>query len=54
VSDELLVICLEEIIWNIIEKKKIVLEIMDNYGLDYKNEFLKRIDNYKEIVWEEW
>tara|TARA_B110000503_G_scaffold54314_1_gene87211 strand:+ start:145 stop:1893 length:1749 start_codon:yes stop_codon:yes gene_type:complete len=54
VSDELLVICLEEIIWNIIEKKKIVLEIMDYYGLDYKNEFLKRIDNYKEIVWEEW
>jgi hypothetical protein len=54
VSDELLVICLEEIVWNIIEKKKVVLEIMDYYGLDYKNEFLKRIDNYKGIVWEEW
>ena len=54
VSDELLVICLEEIVWNIKEKKREVCKIMDYYSLDYKTEFCKRIEDYKEIVWSEW
>ena len=40
--------------YGIFKRKKVVLEIMDYYGLDYKNEFLKRIDDYKGIVWGEW
>jgi len=54
VSDELLVICLEEILWNIKEKKREVCKTMDEYELDYKKEFCKRIDDYGEIVWGEW
>jgi len=53
-SDELLVICLEEIVWNIKEKKREVCKIMDYYSLDYKNKFCKRINDYKNIVWSEW
>jgi hypothetical protein len=54
VSDELLVICLEEIVWKVKEKKREVCKIMDYYELDYKTAFCKRIDDYKEIVWSEW
>lgn len=54
VSDELLVICLEEIVWNVEEKKREVCKTMDYYGLDYKKEFCKRIDDYKGIVLDEW
>ena len=54
VSDELLIICLEEILWKVEEKKREVCKIMDYYELDYKKEFCKRIDDYKEIVWGEW
>ena len=46
--DELLVICLEEIVWNIEEKKREVCKTMDEYGLDYKKEFCKRIDDVTE------
>ena len=52
-SDELLIICLEEIVWNVEEKRE-VCKTMDECELDYKKEFCKRIDDFWEIVWEEW
>jgi hypothetical protein len=54
VIDELLIICLEEILWNDEKKKREVCKTMDYYGLDYKTEFCKRIDDYKGIVLDEW
>jgi hypothetical protein len=41
-------------VWNIEEKKREVCKIMDYYSLDYKTDFCERIDDYKEIVLDEW
>jgi len=46
--------CIDELLENIDEKKKKVCECMDYYELDYKQEFCKRIDTYKEIVMKEF
>ena len=54
IHSDLVTICLEELLWNIEEKKERVCEIMDLVGLDYKQNFCERIDSYREIVWNEW